>query len=108
MGRSLDFERNACACTVDAVRTTFNSLTTTLMDDFAYRPYGRAEKAGNGAGGQIATTHDLRGRLSVANPDMPREQRFTYDSNGNLLATRWTHPPSRGTTALMHTMPRTG
>ena len=59
------------------------------MADLAYRPYGRVKKMNNGAGDLVEAAHDLCGRLTVANPATPREQRFTYDANGNLLQTLW-------------------
>ena len=88
-GRTLSFSRSACACTVDEVSTACNGQTRTLMADLAYRPYGRAKKMNNGAGDLVEAAHDLCGRLTVANPATPREQRFTYDANGNLLQTLW-------------------
>jgi RHS repeat-associated protein len=83
-GRTLDFERSGCACQVSRVSTTRGSITTTLMGNVSYRPFGGAEDLTLGGTKTVNNSYDLDGRLTVANPGAPMERSFTYFNGGQL------------------------
>ncbi|MBW1812305.1 MAG: hypothetical protein JRJ39_01165, partial [Deltaproteobacteria bacterium] len=82
-GRTVDYDRNSCMCSIDKVTTTHNSVTKTLVDNLEYRPFGSAEGMGTGNGGTVSNIYDQNARLVVANPGAPKEQSYTHDANGN-------------------------
>jgi RHS repeat-associated protein len=84
-GRTVDYHRETCACSVDSIDTTYNGSTTTLMNNLSYRPFGGAKVMDNGAGGAVGSTYDKSGRLTVSNPGATHERTYAYDNNGNLL-----------------------
>ncbi len=90
-GRTVDFDRAGCACTVNKISTTYNSDTVTLMETVAYRPYGVATGMDTGAGSSIINEFDDSGRLSVINPGKQTERFHGYDGNGNLTSLQVTH-----------------
>lgn len=83
-GRSVDYDRSDCRCTVTGVSTTFESITKTLVAGLSYRPFGGADGMSQGSG-TVENQHDEAGRLVVANPGAPMERTYTYDNVGNLL-----------------------
>ncbi|MCK4541357.1 MAG: RHS repeat protein [Spirochaetales bacterium] len=85
-GRAIDYDRSACACSVDGVSTTYNGNTITLAENLSYRPFGIAKGMNTGAGGTVNNEFDLSGRLMVANPGTDKERTYTYDNNGNLTS----------------------
>ena len=82
-GRTVDFERNACACAVDRVVTQKDLDTKVLVENMAYRPFGSTKALASGSGGVVQNEHDPVGRLKTANPGAERERKYTYDSRGN-------------------------
>ena len=83
-GRVIDYERNGCACRVSKITTTSNSVTTTLLDNVSYRPFGEAAGMSTGNGRTVNNLFDLNGRMTTANPGAPRERNFSYDAAGRL------------------------
>jgi RHS repeat-associated protein len=84
-GRTINYNRTTCACSVDSIDTTYSGTTTTLMESLTYRPFGGMSALNNGAGGTVGSTYDTSGRLTVSNPGATHERTYTYDNNGNLL-----------------------
>jgi RHS repeat-associated protein len=84
--RTIDYDRTTCACSVDAVSTTYNGDTIILADNLSYRPFGIAKGMNTGAGGTVNNEFDLSGRLTVANPGTNKEKIYTYDNNGSLTS----------------------
>ncbi|MCF8080950.1 MAG: RHS domain-containing protein, partial [Desulfobacterales bacterium] len=82
-GRTVDFERNTCACAVDRVSTTFAAITKVLVSNITTRPFGAADAMSSGSGGVVENEHDPVGRLKTANPGAERERQYTYDARGN-------------------------
>ncbi|MFH2047745.1 MAG: RHS repeat-associated core domain-containing protein, partial [Pseudomonadota bacterium] len=85
-GRTVDYHRTACACSVDSVTTTFGASTVTIMDNLAYRPFGGATAMDNGAGGIVGSVYNLSGKLTASNPGAEHEMTYGYDNNGNLTS----------------------
>jgi len=83
-GRTIDFVRNDCACRVDAIYSTYDGNTVTLMENLTYRPFGGAQSVDTGAGGSVNNVSDLAGRLLVANPGERTERTYEYYPDGNL------------------------
>jgi RHS repeat-associated protein len=52
---------------------------------FIYRPFGGATGMENGAAGEVGSTYNSSGRLTVSNPGATHERTYTYDNNGNML-----------------------
>jgi len=84
-GRTINYNRTTCACSVDSIDTTYNGTTTTLMEDLSYRPFGGMSALNNGAGGTVGSTYNASGKLTVSNPGATHERTYTYDNTGNLL-----------------------
>jgi RHS repeat-associated protein len=84
-GRTINYNRSTCACSVDSITTTYSGTTTTLMQNLTYRPFGGMSALSNGAGGTVGSTYNASGRLTVSNPGATHERTYTYDNNGNLL-----------------------
>ncbi len=85
-GRTINYDRSSCMCSISKVTTTHNSVTKTLVDNLSYRPFGSAQGMGTGNGGTVSNIYDQNARLVVANPGAPKEQSYTYDANGNLTS----------------------
>ena len=85
-GRTVDYHRSVCACSIDSVSTTYNSNTVTLLSNLSYRPFGIAKGMDNGSGGTVDNVFDQSGRLTIANPGAEKEQSYTYDAVGNLTS----------------------
>jgi RHS repeat-associated protein len=92
-GRTIDYDRTMCACSVDAFSTTYNGNTITLAENLSYRPFGIAKEMDTGAGGTVNNAFDLSGRLTVANPGTNKEKTYTYDNNGNLTSVTASNTP---------------
>ncbi|MFC1533671.1 RHS repeat-associated core domain-containing protein [Thermodesulfobacteriota bacterium] len=85
-GRTVDYHRTSCACSVDSITTTYNSDTKTLMENMSYRPFGGANGMDTGAGGTVGSQFDDSGRMIVSNPGAEHERTYEYDNNGNLTS----------------------
>ena len=85
-GRTVNYDRTSCACKVDSVTTTYNSITNTLMDNLDYRPFGGAKAMSTGGGGTVDSTFDDAGRMVVSNPGATHEKTYAYDNKGNLTS----------------------
>ena len=85
-GRTIDYNRTTCACSLDSIDTTYSGTTTTLMENLTYRPFGGMSALNNGAGGTVGSTYNTSGRLTVSNPGATHERTYTYDNNGNLTS----------------------
>jgi RHS repeat-associated protein len=85
-GRTVDYDRSICACSIDAVSTTYNANTVSLLANLSYRPFGIAYGMGTGSGGAVNNVFDQSGRLTVANPGANKERTYTYDAVGNLTS----------------------
>lgn len=92
-GRTIDYTRISCACSVDSVYTTYNSDTTTLMENTTYRPFGIAKAMNTGTGDTVNNVHDESGRLTIVNPGAAMERTYTYDNNGNLASVNAPNTP---------------
>jgi RHS repeat-associated protein len=90
--------RTNCACSVDAVTTTFGGNTVTLMGNLSYRPFGGATGMDTGAGGAVDNRFDASGRLSVANPGAQTERTYGYDANGNIVSFQVKNEPWKNRT----------
>ena len=85
-GRTVDYHRSVCACSIDSVLTTYNANTVTLLSNLTYRPFGIAKGMDNGSGGTVDNVFDQSGRLTVANPGADKEQTYAYDAVSNLTS----------------------
>ena len=85
-GRTINYHRTSCACSVDSITTTYDSHTKTLMENLSYRPFGGAKGMETGAGGTVGSQFDDSGRMTVSNPGAEHERTYTYDNNGNLTS----------------------
>jgi RHS repeat-associated protein len=94
-GRTVDYHRSACACAVSDVTTTMDGITTPLLSNIAYRPFGRPTALGIGASdvANIDNHYDAAGRLTVSNPGTPNARRYTYDASGNPTSIEITSIP---------------
>ena len=84
--RTIDYDRTTCACSVDAVSTTYKGTTLPLANNLSYRPFGIATGMNTGAGGTVNNTFDQSGRLTVANPGTDKERTYAYDNRNNLTS----------------------
>ena len=91
-GRSLNYTRYTNG-KIQGVSTTYNSTTTTLVDNIAYKPFGKPTGLTTGSGGTVNNQSSDCDCLEVANPGEPMEQVYTYDENRNLTAIRGTNTP---------------
>jgi RHS repeat-associated protein len=91
-GRSIDYTRYDSGKIKD-VATTFNSLTTTLVSDMVYNPFGRPSGMNTGFGGTINNQSSECACLEVANPGSFMEQQYIYDGNRNLISITGTNTP---------------
>jgi RHS repeat-associated protein len=85
-GRIVDYDRSICACSIDAVSTTYNADTVSLLSNLSYRPFGIAKGMDTGSGGTVENEFDQSARLIVANPGADKERTYTYDAVGNLTS----------------------
>jgi RHS repeat-associated protein len=83
-GRTVNYYRTTCTCSVDSITTTFNGPPTTLMQDITYRPFGGADAMSSGAGGTVGSTYNGSGKLTFSNPGSAHQRGYTYDNNGNI------------------------
>ena len=90
-GRSLNYTRYMNG-KIQGV-TTHNSITTTLVDNISYKPFGKPTGLTTGSGGTVNNQSSECNCLEVANPGEPMEQVYTYDENQNLTAIRGTNTP---------------
>ena len=91
-GRTLTYTRYTNG-KIQGVSTTHNSTTITLVDNIAYKPFGKPTGMTTGSGGTINNQSSDCDCLEVANPGEPMEQVYTYDDNRNLTAIRGTNTP---------------
>jgi RHS repeat-associated protein len=91
-GRSLNYARYLNG-KIQGVSTTYNSTTTTLVDNLAYKPFGKPTGLTTGSGGTVNNQSNNCDCLEVANPGEPMEQVYTYDENQNLTSIRGTNTP---------------
>ncbi|MCP3878385.1 MAG: RHS repeat protein, partial [Sulfitobacter sp.] len=84
-GRSVDYDRTDCTCSISGVTTTHAGITTTLVANLAYRPFGvpKAMDIGDSGTPNVDNRYDGAGRLTAANPGTPNERSYTHDANGN-------------------------
>ena len=85
-GRTVDYHRSICACSIDSVSTTYNANTEILLSNLSYRPFGIASGMDTGSGGTVSDVFDQPRRLPVANPGADKERTYTYDAVGNLTS----------------------
>jgi len=78
---------------IQGVSTTHNSTTTTLVDNIAYKPFGKPTGLTTGSGGTVNNQSGECDCLEVANPGEPMEQVYIYDENQNITAIRGTNTP---------------
>ena len=91
-GRSLNYARYPNG-KIQGVYTTYTSTTTTLVENLAYKPFGKPTGLTTGSGGTVNNQSSDCDCLEVANPGEPMEQVYTYDENRNLTAIRGTNTP---------------
>jgi len=83
-GRIINYNRTECACKVDSITTVKGTVTTTLVQNLSYRPFGGMKSLDNGAGGTVGSAYNESGRLAVTNPGSEHQRTYTYDNNGNI------------------------
>ena len=73
--------------------TTHNSVTTTLVDNLAYKPFGKPTALSLGSWGTVNNQSAECDCLEMINPGEQMEQSYTYDHKGNLLYTQEPNTP---------------
>ena len=86
-GRTIDYDRAMCACSVSTITTTMDGETVSLLSDIAFRPFGRPTAMAMGSPGSInvINRYDAAGRLIAANPGTIHSRHYTHDPNGNTI-----------------------
>ena len=85
-GRTLEYARPECACTLTGISTTYNGQTVILMNNLSYRPFGIAHAMETGAGDSVDNRFDLAGRLTTPTRGNNEERSYAYDANGSLTS----------------------
>jgi RHS repeat-associated protein len=78
---------------IQGVSTTSESITTTLIDNILYKPFGKPTGLTAATGGTVSNQSSDCDCLEAANPGEKMEQIYTYDENRNLTSIRGTNTP---------------
>ena len=105
MSYRIDFSRYGTSQKIQAVTTTYNWQTRTLVDNLSYNPFGRPRGLDTGSGGAVSNKSGDCNCLEGINPGAMMEQNYSYDDNGNLFAVSAPTPP--GWISASTTMPKT-
>jgi len=90
--RSITYSRHTNG-KIQGVSTTYNSTTTILVDNLAYKPFGKPTGMTTGSGGTVNNVSEECDCLTVINPGQPMERTFSYDHSGNLTSITGTNTP---------------
>ena len=82
-GRSVTYARNSTG-KVEEVSTFYDTITTILMNNCYYLPFGPAASIDTGIGSAVNNVFDELYRMTIANPAGETEQFYDYDDNGNI------------------------
>ena len=82
-GRNATYTRNSTGM-IEEISTLFESITTILMNNFSYLPFGLAASMDTGTGSAVMNVFDELYRMTVANPGGQTERFYTYNANGNI------------------------
>jgi RHS repeat-associated protein len=82
-GRSVTYTRNSTG-KAEEVFAFYDSITTILMNNFSYLPFGPAAYMDTGTGSAVINVFDEFYRMTVANPGGQTERFYTYNANGNI------------------------
>ncbi len=96
-GRTVDYTRNSIG-KISGVSTTNNGITTTLINNLSYLPFGPASEMSMGAGNGVTNVFNELYRTIVTNPGAETERTYTYDANSNLTSINVTNDVSKDKT----------
>ena len=82
-GRTVNYSHNS-AGNIESVATTKSYITTTLVSNIAYLPFGAPKAMDLGSGAAVDNQSGECECLESANPSQQMEQSYSYDGNGNL------------------------
>ena len=85
-GLVIDYQRDAIG-RVSAVHAPGTVKTEIIADGFKYRADGLIKEYRQGNAQIVTRNHDLQGRLTDQSMDGVEIANYTYDSNGNVVAT---------------------
>jgi RHS repeat-associated protein len=94
---TVDYTRNSIG-KISGVSTTNNGITTTLINNLLYLPFGPASGMSMGAGSGVTNVFDELYRTIVTNPSAETERTYTYDANSNLTSIHVTNDVSKNKT----------
>jgi RHS repeat-associated protein len=95
--RTVDYTRNSIG-KISRVSTTGNGITTTLINNLLYLPFGPSSGMDMGAGSGVTNVFDELNRTIVTNPGAETERTYTYDANSNLTSINVTNDVGKNKT----------